>query len=88
MKHQGQRKRACKIVLGSATPSDILGIMALVSIPRQRRGGGGEQAHQGFSTSCQRKNGLILGIQSHGEGPSDSLRARLAASNSTPPTPA
>ena len=44
--------QACRIVLGSAMPSDILGIVGLISIPRQRWGGVVGQAHQRLSSSC------------------------------------
>lgn len=45
--------RACRIVLGSAMPSDILGIVGLISIPRQRWGGVVGQAHHRLSRSCR-----------------------------------
>lgn len=75
---------ACRIVLGSAMPSDILGIMGPISIPRQRWGGVVGQAHQKLSRSHCRGEWINPGdLITWREDGSDSLKARLAASSPT-----
>lgn len=55
--------------------------MVLVGSSRQRLAGVMQALRAG--RSCQRKKGLILGIQSHGGGHSDSSKARLASLSPT-----